>query len=384
MKSKVVVPGFLCGLIIERSTEKWCNTLVASASIAAARGSLEVKKMSTSISPASTVREKIERLGPIDAIIEQILVNKIKNVVVLTGAGISCASGIPDFRSPGGMYSTLRSELLTATEAQRVAMQRNPTLVVDYDLFRVNQFPYLEVRRPFIIGTAQSQWKPTAAHYFIQILHDKGILRRLYTQNIDGLDLQMQIPREKVINVHGSLLDIQCEFCKASYPTDDFHQELKQKIRNIYDPNDPDAPATSSNILCLKCNRPGVKPATVMYGRNLPDIVWSCITEDFPHNVDLLLVIGTSLTVSPACDLVNRVNQDVPRLLLNKEIVGQMLGLDYSSNSTNSRDAIILENCDIGSLYLAEKLGWLQDMGNYIHKMGPASAQAVAEKLSKP
>ena len=68
-----------------------------------------------------------------------------KNVAFLTGAGVSVAAGIPDFRSAGGMYDTLRPELLTATPAQRQMMENEPTAVVSWDLFKSNQFPYLEV-----------------------------------------------------------------------------------------------------------------------------------------------------------------------------------------------------------------------------------------------
>ena len=76
-----------------------------------------------------------------------------QRVVVLTGAGVSCAAGIPDFRSPGGMYDTLRPELITATPQERAAMTRDPTCVVLKDMFLQNQFPYHEVRRPFILDT---------------------------------------------------------------------------------------------------------------------------------------------------------------------------------------------------------------------------------------
>jgi len=82
-----------------------------------------------------------------------ILSDQCRSVVILTGAGVSCASGIPDFRSPGGMYDTLRPDLITATPKQREAMRLDPTVVVEKSLFLQNAFPYLEVRRPFILGT---------------------------------------------------------------------------------------------------------------------------------------------------------------------------------------------------------------------------------------
>lgn len=121
---------------------------------------------------------------------------KIRSVAFLTGAGVSVSSGIPDFRSPGGMYDTLRPELLTATAAERRAMQMDPTTVVSWDLFRRNQLPYLELRRPFMLGVLGSShafaptYRPTLAHFFMRVCEDQGLLRRVWTQNIDGLDFK--------------------------------------------------------------------------------------------------------------------------------------------------------------------------------------------------
>ena len=240
-------------------------------------------------------------------ILDQLRVGTINKVVVLTGAGISVAAGIPDFRSPGGMYDTLRPELLTATEWERDILRDNPTAVVDIRLFERNQFPYLEVRRPFILGTAEVKWKPTLSHFFFRLLAEKGVLRHLYTQNIDGLDIHTGIPEEKIVGVHGTIAKAGCEFCGYPMPYEEFRRAVRQKIRNIYDSSDPEAPKESANIFCLKCHKPGVKPATVLYGCNLPDHTWTKASEDFPENVDLMIIAGTSLGVYPVCDFVNRV-----------------------------------------------------------------------------
>ena len=96
-----------------------------------------------------------------------------RSIAVLTGAGVSVASGIPDFRSPGGMYDTLRPELLTANPYQQEWMRRDPTAVVMWEMFQTNAFPYLEVRRPFILGTRDQRWKATITHRFAELLHTK-------------------------------------------------------------------------------------------------------------------------------------------------------------------------------------------------------------------
>ena len=67
-------------------------------------------------------------------------------------------------------------------------MASEPTHVVSWELFKHNQLPYLELRRPFILGSEEVQWRPTVAHFFMRVCADQGLLQRLYTQNIDGLD----------------------------------------------------------------------------------------------------------------------------------------------------------------------------------------------------
>jgi len=90
-------------------------------------------------------------------VVELIKSGSCKNIVFLTGAGISVGAGIPDFRSTGGMYDTLQPDLLTATEEQRSMMRADPTSVVCKQLFNENQLCYLELRRPFILGVAEKK-----------------------------------------------------------------------------------------------------------------------------------------------------------------------------------------------------------------------------------
>ena len=84
-------------------------------------------------------------MSSLEALCSFILSPKCNNVAVLTGAGISVEAGIPDFRSAGGMYDTLKPDLLTATPQQKLQMEIDPTYVVEFGMFKQNQFPYLEV-----------------------------------------------------------------------------------------------------------------------------------------------------------------------------------------------------------------------------------------------
>lgn len=305
-------------------------------------------------------------------IANQIKSGSIKKIVVLSGSGISTASGIPDFRSVGGLYNTLKPELITATEKERSLLKKDPVYVVHYDMFKNNPFPYLEVRRPFILGIHEKKWKPTIAHFFFKILEDNQLLQRLYTQNIDGLDQQTGLTDDLIVNVHGTMSKASCEFCKKDYQYDKFVDHVGSNIRNIYDPNDL---THSSKLFCDSCGFAGIKPTTVMYGMKLPDAVFANVDQDF-NSADLLIIVGTSLTVSPACDFVNKVRPNVIRLVINNQCVGEDLGLNFTYKS---RDSILLGGIDDGFLQLALGLGWIEKLYQYKHMMCDNSANLLDE-----
>lgn len=168
--------------------------------------------------------EHINRPNNLEEMAKFILSEECKSIAILAGAGMSKASGIPDFRSAGGMYDTLRPELLTANEVEREAMRVDPTTVFEKGMFMQNPLPCLELKRSFILGTKEAQWKATIAHRFMELLHQKtGKLTRLYTQNIDGLEGQCKtLPREKVVPVHGSMDRAACEYCGEEADYDEF------------------------------------------------------------------------------------------------------------------------------------------------------------------
>jgi len=312
----------------------------------------------------------------LDGVADFILSGRCKNIAFLTGAGMSVGAGIPDFRSPGGLYDTLKPELLTATDQEKSIMKVDPTAVVSWSIFSNNQFPYLEVRRPFILGTAELKWKATIAHWFVRLCHDKGLLRTIYTQNIDGLDYQVGVPHEKINPVHGTIRKYGCENCDTEYPDEEFRAILKKNIKDIYG-IDPTAPKESTTIDCLKCHQPLVKPRTVLYGRNIPKTFWDSVQSDFPEKVDLLIVAGTSLTVGPANGVVNLVGHNTARLVVNMEQVGQFLGIQYGPESR--RDVFAGGSCDAGFLSLIKKLGWFDDLKKFEDKMGEKSKELLKQ-----
>lgn len=286
----------------------------------------------------------------------------INNTLTITSIFLSYTlqfSGIPDFRSPGGMYDTLRPELITANKYERQLMKDDPTYVVSWEIFKRNPFPYLEVRRPFILNTRNHVWKATIAHHFAELLHTKtGKLTRVYTQNIDGLDRQCDIPDEKIISVHGSIAKASCEGCGHEYDYDSFCDEVEAKIKDIYNV-DSDAPEESSLILCGNCGKALVKPSTVLYGRSLPPEFFENVPNDM-DNIDLLIISGTSLLVAPANQLALWAPDDAIRAVVDVNQVGAELGIDYGPNP--KRDFFAQGTCDQVFLNLITELGWLDDL----------------------
>eukprot|EP00037_Helgoeca_nana_P017652 m.167185 g.167185 ORF g.167185 m.167185 type:complete len:371 (-) comp24085_c0_seq2:261-1373(-) len=304
------------------------------------------------------------------------------SIVVLTGAGVSTGAGIPDFRSPGGMYATLKPELITASSSQRRAMKGNPQYVVEKSLFFANQFPYMEVRRPFVLGTQQQQWKATISHWFIRFLDEDKLLTTLFTQNIDGLDYQTGLTRSKAINVHGSLAVIKCEGCNADADFEAFCDQVQTNVKDIYGV-DPTAPKESTNILCQSCGKPLVKPNTVLFGGSLPEEFFARSESDAAA-ADLLIVAGTSLQVSPANSLVYKVSDKATRVLINRERVGEELGLDFDGGEQEGRrDLFLGGNCDETFLQLMSLLEWLPRLEAVRDQLPEGNQQLLDAALQK-
>jgi len=176
---------------------------------------------------------------------EEELVRKLsngeyKNIVIMCGAGISVNAGIPDFRSPSaGLYFKLRKYNLPYPEA-----------VFDGGFFRQDPRPFYGLIREIFPETLA----PTTTHKFFSLLHQKGILRRIYTQNIDALEVLAGVPPEKIIEAHGSFQSAYCTQCGQTY-------DLRWLKREIF------SPETNDEVpKCEKCQGV-VRPDVVLFGR---------------------------------------------------------------------------------------------------------------------
>ena len=129
-------------------------------------------------------------LVSVDGVARLLQQGKAKNVIVLAGAGISVSAGIPDFRSPGtGLYDNLQQYGLPYAEA-----------IFELSYFQCTPLPFYRLCSELWPGN----YEPTASHRFVKMLHDKGMLLRCYTQNIDSLESAAGVPAEKVVAAHGN------------------------------------------------------------------------------------------------------------------------------------------------------------------------------------
>ncbi|THD24392.1 NAD-dependent histone deacetylase SIR2 [Fasciola hepatica] len=257
---------------------------------------------------------------------------RVKKVITMVGAGISTAAGIPDFRSPkSGLYDNLEKYNLPY-----------PTAVFSIDFFRENPDPFFEVARRIYRPYA----KPTLSHHFCRLLHEKKLLLRHFTQNVDSLDRLAGLPEDKIIEAHGSFNTGHCLTCAKSF---DF-EFMRIRIMNKEVP---------------KCNAPDcdgvVKPDIIFFGEGLPEKFHTSVSEDFPI-CDLLIIMGTSLSVAPFCLLVHRVRSNVPRLYLNREAsVFSFDGVPWDSPE-NKCDVFVPGDVDDSILQLANLLDWKEEL----------------------
>ncbi|KAI9032374.1 DHS-like NAD/FAD-binding domain-containing protein [Hyaloraphidium curvatum] len=312
-------------------------------------------------SPGRAAGDKVLPEPTVAAVAEYIKEKKPHNVVVMCGAGISTAAGIPDFRTPGtGLYSNLAEYNLPTPEA-----------VFEISYFRHNPLPFYHLSHHLTPG----RHLPTMTHYFLALLEEKGVLRRIYTQNIDTLETLAGVPREKIVEAHGSYGAAHCVGGFVDPAVETFLGE-GGRLNTTYWSTDPRTArrgcgaAYDTALFARKvregkvplCERCGglVKPDIVFFGEGLPRRFFDLVEVDFdPDSCDLVIVMGTSLLVGPFNQLPYMAPPRVPRLMLNMTPAG---GFDYSIHRPPFRDAFWKGPCDEGVVELARALGWEEDL----------------------
>lgn len=210
------------------------------------------------------------------------LVRAAREVVVFTGAGVSTESGIPDFRSPGGVWTRFDPREFT------------------FDKFVASA----ETRRRFWkmsreLGPVLRGAEPNAAHLAVARMVEAGKVSTVITQNIDGLHQKAGVPAANVIELHGTAHTVGCLECAKEWP--------RVEVEGWFD-------AGNEEPRCDACG--GIlKPRTISFGQAMPPRE-TALAFAKAESCDLLLTLGTSLVVFPAAALVPRAKTAGARLVI--------------------------------------------------------------------
>lgn len=226
-----------------------------------------------------------------------------------------------------------------------------PEDIFTLDYFRQNPAAFYELAKEIWPGS----YAPTLCHRFIKTLDAKGMLLRCYTQNIDSLECQAGLPKDKLVAAHGNFDEAHVIDTCPELLVD--ISELKAALDN-----------GQTGWECLREEKGGlVKPKIVFFGEPLPERFVQLHGQDL-SSCDLLLVFGTSLSVAPFCDLLSKANPSAPRLLVNRDPVGlceELLGgfrFHLKAEGANWRDVFYQGEVDDGVAALVAALGWVSDL----------------------
>lgn len=210
------------------------------------------------------------------------VVSGAKRLVAFTGAGISAESGIPTYRGDDGVWH-----------------KYDPSIYANIDYFLEDSTYYWnffkDVRYP-----ALKKARPNAAHKALARLEEKGVLRAVVTQNIDGL--HHAAGSRRVLELHGNTTRISCLDCGRTHTMDEVFGILKTKLPPP----------------CGSCGGK-IKPEVVFFGEQLPGDVLSEAAEE-ARSSDVFIVVGSSLVVQPAASLpVLAKNSGATVCIINKD-----------------------------------------------------------------
>lgn len=229
---------------------------------------------------------EIRMTSIIDAELEQFrrLLGQSERIVFFTGAGISTESGIPDFRSPGGLWSRMKPIMFDDFVGSEAVRQES-------------------WRRRFSGEPTLENAEPNRGHRAIAHLIDQGRALAVITQNIDNLHQRSGIPSEKVIELHGNAHYATCLACGIRYELDDLKQQYE---------------AAGSVASCSACGGI-IKTATISFGQAMPETAMRR-AEEATLACDLFIAIGSSLQVYPAAGFPQlAAGRGVPLVILNRE-----------------------------------------------------------------
>jgi len=277
--------------------------------------------------PESGTRKSFPQMAVCTSMTFQELANFLvsedcQNVVFAVGAGISVSAGISDYRSEGsGLYYNMHKYGIA---------DLTPEKVMNIDFFLKHPEVVYQIDR-HICPT--DRWSPTITHHFMALLASKGKLKRVYTQNIDNLEAKAGVPEDLIVQAHGTLSSCRCHECQAP-------QDIVALENAIL--TDPIVP-----LRCSDCDGL-VRHDVVFYGEPLTQkfLDFDMVQDDL-QNADLLIVSGTSLLVAPFCTIPQRVREDCPRLLVNREKAGEESFIQKKQEEAKQNYSHISSNANV-------------------------------------
>ncbi|KAI9800092.1 MAG: hypothetical protein M1825_004274 [Sarcosagium campestre] len=282
-------------------------------------------------------RTKLQEYNTVDDAVQ--LLDKSKNIMVITGAGISTSLGIPDFRSKDtGLYSKLAGIGLS-----------DPQEVFDIEIFREDPSIFYQIAKDILPST--DRYSPT--HAFIRLLQDKGKLLTNFSQNIDNIEAAAGIHPDKLVQCHGSFATATCIRCKIQVPGSEIRNDLKagrvpkcrvcchhgtnstmigsqkrkhesnhggqskrRKASDWEDLDDEDEEVESHDADSVGV----MKPDITFFGEDLPTRFHDRLVDHDRDLVDLVIVIGTSLKVAPVSEIVGFLPPQVPQICISRTV----------------------------------------------------------------
>jgi NAD-dependent deacetylase len=226
-------------------------------------------------------------------------ISRARHCVALTGAGVSVLSGLPDFRGRGGLYGGVEAELDTFIkeepdlpaaiipafrsffmELSRTGSEPSPEDLFDIECFERDPSFFYRAAGSLVYA----EWEPSLVHKTLAVLEDRGRLKAVITQNIDGL--HQKAGSRRVIEVHGSPRIHYCLRCAG------IRMDFAEAAALVRAGNMP---------RCPRCGRV-LKPGITFFGERLPmEAVKTAGAEAW--DADLMLILGTTLRAAPAADL---------------------------------------------------------------------------------
>ncbi|OJJ49381.1 hypothetical protein ASPZODRAFT_129829 [Penicilliopsis zonata CBS 506.65] len=315
--------------------------------------------LAIAISREFSRRQKLPQYNTVEDAVK--LLKESKNIVVLTGAGISTSLGIPDFRSKDtGLYSKLAHLGLS-----------DPQEVFDIHIFHEDPSIFFSVAKDIL--PTEKKFSPT--HAFIRLLQEKGKLLTNYTQNIDNIEANAGVSPDKIVQCHGSFANATCIKCQYKVPGEAIYEDIrngvipecpackKQISEEALKPHGLKRKRSSNGVHKKRKNNdqddsssdedydiptPGVmKPDITFFGEDLPDEFGRRLIEHDRERVDLVIVIGTSLKVAPVAEVPGVLPRHIPQIYISRTPVSH-IGFDID----------LLGDCDVVVSELSRRAGW--------------------------